>query len=75
MVTPTIRVKSPIEAKRGSVIEIMILISHTMGPTLGQMEKNILEGGRKGSNMEKGHFFSQMELRSQESPEKTSHGK
>ena len=30
MVTPTIRVKSPIEAKRGSVIEIMTLISHTM---------------------------------------------
>jgi len=30
MVTPTIRVKSPTEAKRGSVVEIMTLISHPM---------------------------------------------
>ncbi len=30
MVTPTIRVKYPTEAKRGSVVEIMTLISHPM---------------------------------------------
>ena len=30
MVTPTIRVKSPTEAKQGSVVEIMTLISHPM---------------------------------------------
>ena len=30
MVTPTIRVKSPTEAKRGSLVEIMTLISHPM---------------------------------------------
>jgi len=30
MVTPTIRVKSPTEAKQGSVVEIMTLISHHM---------------------------------------------
>ena len=30
MVTPTIRVKSPTEAKRDSVVEIMTLISHPM---------------------------------------------
>ena len=30
MVTPTIRVKYPTEAKRGSVVEVMTLISHPM---------------------------------------------
>ena len=30
MVTPTIGVKAPTEAKRGSVVEIMTLISHPM---------------------------------------------
>ena len=30
MVTPTIRVKYPTEAKRGAVVEVMILISHPM---------------------------------------------